>query len=84
MADWILPEIWLEDFFAHPPQANVWAEKLTTKSAICIGILKHLFFWPEQYRRTGGMSIVFLFDENPDVASARLGRRMKEGALRVL
>jgi glycosyltransferase involved in cell wall biosynthesis len=36
----------------------------------CIGILNHLFFWPEQYRRTGGMSIVFLFDENPDVASA--------------
>ena len=33
----------------------------------------HLFFWPEQYRRTGGMSIVFLFDENPDVASAGLG-----------
>jgi ubiquinone/menaquinone biosynthesis C-methylase UbiE len=22
----------------------------------CIGILNHLFFWPEQYRRTGGMS----------------------------
>ncbi len=31
------------------------------------------FFWPEQYRRTGGMSIVFLFDENPDVASAGSG-----------
>jgi hypothetical protein len=40
---------------------------------ICIGILNHLFFWPEQYRRTGGMSIVFLFDENPDIASAGLG-----------
>jgi hypothetical protein len=36
----------------------------------CMGNLNHLFFWPEQYRRTGGMSIVFLFDENPDVASA--------------
>ena len=23
------------------------------------------FFWPELYRRTGGMSIVVLFDENP-------------------
>ena len=40
---------------------------------VCIGILNHLFFWPEQYRRTGGMSIVFLFDENPDVASAGSG-----------
>src|SRR5499433_3547350 len=40
---------------------------------ICIGILNHLFFWPEQYRRTGRMSIVFLFDENPDVASAGSG-----------
>jgi hypothetical protein len=80
MADWILPEIWLEDFFAHPPQANVWAEKLTTKSAICIGILNHLFFWPEQYRRTGGMSIVFLFDENPDVASAGSGGAAVGGA----
>src|SRR5262245_36142677 len=37
------------------------------------GILNHLSFWPEQYRRTGGMSIVFLFDENPDVASAGSG-----------
>src|SRR5262249_13695038 len=42
---------------------------------ICIGILNHLFFWPEQYRRTGRISIVFLFDENPDVASAGSGRR---------
>jgi hypothetical protein len=40
---------------------------------ICIGILNHFFFWPEQYRRTGGMSIGFLFDENPNVASAGLG-----------
>jgi hypothetical protein len=40
---------------------------------ICIGILNHLFFWPEQYRRTGGMSIVFLVDENSNVASAGLG-----------
>src|SRR5262245_36523542 len=31
------------------------------------------FFWPEQYRRTGGMSIVFLFDENPNVASTGSG-----------
>jgi hypothetical protein len=35
------------------------------KFEFCIGILNHLFFWPEQYRRTGGMSIVFLFDEIP-------------------
>src|SRR5262249_2865801 len=47
---------------------------------ICIGILNHLFFWPEQYRRTGGMSIVFLFDENPDVASAGLGGAAVGGA----
>ena len=46
----------------------------------CIGILNHLFFWPEQYRRTGGMSIVFLFDENPDVASAGLGGAAVGGA----
>jgi hypothetical protein len=39
----------------------------------CIELLNHLFFWPEQYRRTGGMSIVFPFDENPDVASAGSG-----------
>ncbi len=31
------------------------------------------FFLAEQYRRTGGMSIVFLVDENPNVASAGLG-----------
>jgi hypothetical protein len=42
-------------------------------SDLCIGILNHLFFCPEQYRRTGGMSIVLLFDENPDVASAGSG-----------
>ena len=46
----------------------------------CIGILNHLFFWPEQYRRTGGMSIVFLFDENPDVASAGSGGAAVGGA----
>jgi hypothetical protein len=45
----------------------------------CIGILNHLF-WPEQYRRTGGMSIVFLFDENPDVASAGSGGAAVGGA----
>ncbi len=38
------------------------------------------FFWPEQYRRTGGMSIVFLFDENPDVASAGSGGAAVGGA----
>ena len=47
---------------------------------VCIGILNHLFFWPEQYRRTGGMSIVFLFDENPDVASAGSGGAAVGGA----
>ena len=46
----------------------------------CIGTLNHLFFWPEQYRRTGGMSIVFLFDENPDVASAGSGGAAVRGA----
>src|SRR5262245_55521189 len=47
---------------------------------ICIGILNHLFFWPEQYRRTSGMSIVFLFDKNPDVASAGSGGGAVGGA----
>jgi hypothetical protein len=46
----------------------------------CIGILNHLFFCTEQYRRTGGMSIVFLFDENPDVASAGSGGAAVGGA----
>jgi hypothetical protein len=50
------------------------------KFEFCIGILNHLFFWPEQYRRTGGMSIVFLFDENPDVASAGSGGAAVGGA----
>ena len=57
--------------------------KAATRSAGtpgCIGILNHLFFWPEQYRRTGGMSIVFLFDENPDVASAGSGGAAVGGA----
>ena len=49
-------------------------------SDLCIGILNHLFFWPELYRRTGGMSIVFLFDENPDVASAGSGGAAVGGA----
>src|SRR5262249_50382003 len=47
---------------------------------VCIGILNPLFFWPEQYRRTGRMSIVFLFDENPDVASAGSGGAAVGGA----
>ena len=51
-----------------------------TLIVFCIGILNHLFFWPEQYRRTGGMSIVFLFDENPDVASAGSGGAAVGGA----
>ena len=38
-----------------------------------IGNLNHLFFWPEPYRRTGELSIAFLFDENRGVASAGLG-----------
>jgi len=50
------------------------------KAVLCIGILNHYFFWPEQYRRTGGMSIVFLFDENPDVASAGSGGAAVGGA----
>jgi hypothetical protein len=50
------------------------------KAVLCIGILNHLFFWPEQYRRTGRMSIVFLFDENPDVASAGSGGAAVGGA----
>ena len=49
-------------------------------SDLSIGILNHLFFWPELYRRTGGMSIVFLFDENPDVASAGSGGAAVGGA----
>ena len=47
---------------------------------VCIGTLNHLFFWPELYRRTGRMSIVFLFDENPDVASAGSGGAAVGGA----
>ena len=42
---------------------------------ICIGNLNHLFFWPEQYRRTGELSIPFLFDENPGVTFGWLGQR---------
>ena len=45
-----------------------------------IGILNHLFFWPEQYRLTGGMSIVFLFDEYPDIASVGSGGAAVGGA----
>ena len=53
---------------------------LLMRALLCIGILNHLFFWPEQYRRTGGMSIVFLFDENPNVASAGSGGAAVGGA----
>jgi hypothetical protein len=38
------------------------------------------FFWPEQYRRTGEMSISFLFDKIPDFASAGLGGATVGGA----
>jgi hypothetical protein len=31
--------------------------RLSTPWAGCIGILNHLFFWPELYRRTGGNGI---------------------------
>ena len=34
---------------------------------------KPLFFWLELYRRTRELSISFLFDENPSVASVGLG-----------
>src|SRR5262249_4279387 len=36
-----------------------------TPRSVCIGILNHLFFWPELYRRAVELSILFLFDENP-------------------
>jgi hypothetical protein len=61
----------------QPPSAVNWACGWPT---ICIGILNHLFFWPEQYRRTGEMSIVFLFDENPGVASVGSGGAAVGGA----
>ena len=38
------------------------------------------FFWPEQYRQPGELSIVFLVDENPNVASAGLGGVVVGGA----
>src|SRR5262249_54365988 len=38
------------------------------------------FFWPELYRRTRELSITFLFDENPDVASAGSGGAAVGGA----
>jgi len=38
------------------------------------------FFWPEQYRRTGELSIFFLFDENPGVAFAGLDGTAVGGA----
>jgi hypothetical protein len=45
-----------------------------------IGNLNHLFFWSELYRRTRELSISFLFDENPNVASASLGGVVVGGA----
>ena len=62
--------------FTHGALHGIFTLRLQLSSvwvSICIGILNHLFFWPEPYRRTGGMSIVFLVDENPNVASAGLG-----------
>ena len=41
---------------------------------------KPTFFWPEQYRRTGELSIVFLFEEYPGVASAGSGDAAVGGA----
>jgi hypothetical protein len=38
-----------------------------------IGNLNNLFFSSGLYRQPGELSIVFLFDENPDVASAGSG-----------
>ena len=46
----------------------------------CIEILNHLFFWPEQFRQPGELSIVFLVDENPNVASAGSGGVVVGGA----
>jgi hypothetical protein len=36
-------------------------------------MFKPPFVWPEQYRRDGELSILFLFDENSRFASATLG-----------
>jgi hypothetical protein len=38
-------------------------------------IYRKLFFQPEQYRRTGDLSIPALLDKNPSVTSAALGGR---------
>jgi len=47
--------------------------------------LRTPFFWPEQYRQLGELSIVFLVDENPNVASAGLnGAAVGEGRRSVL
>jgi hypothetical protein len=45
-----------------------------------IGNLNHLFFWSELYRRPGELSISFLFDENPGVASIGSGGAAVGGA----
>jgi hypothetical protein len=41
---------------------------------------KQPFFWSELYRQPGELSIVFLVDENPNVASAGLGGVVVGGA----
>jgi hypothetical protein len=41
-------------------------------ATIRIGNLNNLFFWSELYRQPGELSIVFLVDENPSVASPGL------------
>src|SRR5262245_30835484 len=60
--------------------SRILCEPFHSWSQDCVGILNHLVFWSEQYRRTGRMSIVFLFDENPDVASAGSGGTAVGGA----
>src|SRR5215510_9591254 len=58
----------------------MWSDQEVPSASYCLLILNHLFFWPELYRRTGRMSIVFQFDENPDVASAGSGGAAVGGA----
>jgi hypothetical protein len=55
--------------------ANGWIACFT-----CIGNLNLYFFCPELYRQPGEVSIVFLVDENPNVASAGLGGVVVGGA----
>src|SRR5215469_15480035 len=47
--------------------------------ALGVRSLNHLFFWSELYRRTRELSISFLFDENPVVASVARSVRRSEG-----